>query len=121
CTNDNDCLPSQTCTNNVCVTASMGMCTSDNDCAGQICENGMCVACENTGPRACAADEVCSPSGVCIPDDGVNPALPEGPEVQGGACVCDIGRSAPHPSLPWLIGLMLLGVVLSIRHIRPVR
>ncbi|TVR02530.1 MAG: hypothetical protein EA398_07295 [Deltaproteobacteria bacterium] len=84
CAADSDCDEDETCTQlNRCLFAGRGSCSSQADCpGGTFCQAGRCVDCiaaEDCGqdlfcvrgackPCECPEGEICSPSGVCVPD-----------------------------------------------------
>jgi len=109
CTDVADCRTGESCTANSCVRVVTGGCGDRGDCDGLVCQDGRCVACSETGARACDKGLLCSPNGACVnPDVPGNSAATPG-DVQGGpfSCSAAIGGTASGPWL-WLASLGLL-------------
>ncbi len=100
------------------------MCQVSADCRGLVCENGTCVACAESGARACGDGLACSPNGTCV-DTGVfvpgggtsgGGADADAGIVRGGAFHC-AARAVNHGNASaWLWGLA--GVWLMRRRAR---
>ncbi|MFT3927150.1 MAG: hypothetical protein QM778_31685 [Myxococcales bacterium] len=124
CNADVDCQAGERCTANACVKVVDRTCTDASQCDGLVCENGMCVACAESGARACASGYACSPDGSCVntgPID-MNPMgneVSEG-EVRGGAFKCSAlpGARAGDLAFACLSVLGLAAIARRRRHKR---
>jgi hypothetical protein len=108
CSGAADCRADETCSGGVCVRQVTGSCDDDSDCEGLVCEDSMCVACSESGARACADGLTCSPNGSCVDTDE---AGGDGEtKVQGGALTCSAGSAATGAAGVWgsasLLGLL---------------
>lgn len=109
CTAASDCPSGQSCSNNQCVLTPGRACSAAAECGGLLCESGACVACSESGTRACGGGLACSPDGRCVDPGRFVPRDGEGiGEVQGGAFSCAAGPRASGGAL----GLMLLSASL---------
>ncbi|MEY4577342.1 MAG: hypothetical protein RL701_2045 [Pseudomonadota bacterium] len=96
CSEDTACRAEQSCKGAVCVYVYDKTCSADGDCNGLVCDGARCATCADSGSRACAAGDVCSPNGSCLsPQASSNPgaagkgaAAASGPRVRGGAFSC---------------------------------
>jgi len=114
CATATDCPSGSRCSDNRCLRAVEQTCASGADCSGQACESGACVACTETGPRACSAGLSCSPNGTCVDPGAFEPGANWGPgKVQGGAFSCS--ASAQEGS-PWSLSLAVLALFLLARR-----
>jgi hypothetical protein len=115
CNDDAACQSDQRCTGGVCVHYVNQTCSSNADCSGSICQAGQCVACSESGARACSGDDVCAPDGRCLApsaaysggDNHGSGALASGERVQGGAFSCSLTQAAGGFTCVWLILLPL--------------
>jgi hypothetical protein len=113
CDANDDCPSGYSCTQNRCVRVVSGTCDGAADCAGLVCDAARCVACTQSGARACASGLTCSPDGSCVDTDDVGGSAgnggPEGPgKVRGGAFSCALGASRASASSLVLLALALL-------------
>jgi hypothetical protein len=99
CSSDEACQSGQRCQASVCVRYVQERCATSADCAGLLCESAQCVACTDSGARACAAGSVCAPDGRCLslsevgysdPDKETSDAAASGERVQGGSFHCSM-------------------------------
>ncbi len=120
CAGNNDCRADERCTAGSCIRVVDATCNDSVQCRGLVCEAGACVACSESGARACSAGLACSPNGTCVDANGFVPGGvgdggPGGPDagiVRGGAFHCAV-RAANEPSLgAWLWGLACAGLML---------
>jgi hypothetical protein len=123
CTQDNECRSDERCTGSVCVRIVDKTCDTSSDCDGLVCAADKCVACSNSGDRACASGYLCTPGGSCIKPGATGTSGreagggsgsggsngPAGERVRGGAFTCSAAGPAPGPSAAWsclaLVGL----------------
>ena len=77
CGTDADCAMGETCQQGICVATGGGNCTTDAECNGLLCVNGMCVPCDTNADcgtgRSCAADGRCV-TGTSMPGTATPPA-----------------------------------------------
>jgi len=118
CDSDADCRTNQRCTAGACVRVVDESCVDNADCQGLVCESGACVACAETGARACAGNLSCSPDGTCVDPgdyvpggvgDGGTPGSGNGGAgesdagiVRGGAFRCAASPGSDRSSGIWL-------------------
>jgi hypothetical protein len=122
CGTDNECRSGEHCTAGVCTRVVDKTCKLSADCDGLVCDAGRCVACSDTGARACTSGWLCRPDGSCLaaqtasagtgPSSAGSGAAGSGaPRVRGGAFSCSAGspRASSDTALLWwaLIGLGL--------------
>ena len=85
CDSDADCRDGERCMGSICVKVVSGPCDGDEDCEGLVCDANMCVACTQSGNRACESGLVCTPNGTCIdPDDAAGGSGGSGGRPDGG-------------------------------------
>ncbi|MDO8468806.1 MAG: hypothetical protein Q7S29_03560 [Candidatus Peribacter sp.] len=91
--------------------SSAGMCTSDAECSGMICQNGQCISCVqtatgNTNQRLCPASSYCAADGRCVAKKPAGSACQDSAECLSFSClgnyydrdgVCGCSASAPCP------------------------
>lgn len=117
CEGNLDCRSDERCEGGSCIKVVETTCTDSSSCRGLICESGACVACAETGARACANGFDCSPDGRCVDandfvpgsvsDGGVGTA--DAGVVRGGAFHC-AARSVTQSNLgAFWWGLLALG------------
>jgi hypothetical protein len=94
-----DCPSGYECAQGRCVRTVSGSCQGAADCDGLVCADERCVACGESGARACASGLACAPDGSCVePGDlggagsGGGGVTPPG-KVRGGAFSCALGSS----------------------------
>ncbi len=105
CSSDPDCRADERCMAGQCVRVVDGSCNTRADCAGLVCASGTCVACAESGARACSDGLWCAPNGGCVDVA----ALPSSARVQGGAFHCAALPSARGPRLGWgILSVILL-------------
>jgi hypothetical protein len=111
CTANEDCRNGERCTANQCVRIVDRTCSSAAECDGLACEATQCVACSESGTRACAAGLQCSPNGACV---AANDFEPTGgaqiDNIQGGAFHCTAGRRADGAG-GWALLSVMLGLL----------
>jgi hypothetical protein len=121
-----DCREGEVCEGGKCVREVDASCDEDADCDGLVCESGACVACTESGARACESGRLCSPDGSCV-----TPAETTGESgdqdgddggVRGGAFHCSATAApamlASLPSLGWLLALTWLPARFAARRKR---
>jgi hypothetical protein len=116
CSGAADCRTNEACSAGVCVRQVDDPCSADDDCEGLVCEDSMCVACSESGARACGAGLTCSPNGGCVDTNDFRPGGSE-TKVQGGALTCSAGSAAGGAAGLWGCAC-LLGLVLRRRRAR---
>jgi len=87
CTGDAECRSEESCESGVCRRTPGDACTSAASCDGLVCADGECVACTETGDRACGGDAACAPDGTCRGPGGTPAGTTPG-KVRGGAFEC---------------------------------
>lgn len=114
CAGDQDCPNDHRCMQDRCVRVVSGSCDDAADCHGLVCENMRCVACTESGARACEKGLTCAPDGSCVDTSDVgrgNGNGVQGPgKVRGGAFSCALGASAASRSSLELSLLALLAL-----------
>ncbi len=113
CGADRDCRSNERCTAGACVRVVDGSCSEDADCNGLVCENSACVACSESGARACGDGLACSPNGSCVAADDYVPGVvgdggvggPDAGVVRGGAFRCATSATNEQGAFAWLWGL----------------
>ncbi len=122
CEDDADCPAGESCLDGRCVVDASGTCATTADCDELVCENEQCIACTSDGQ--CGAGRRCGPDGRCVDADPITDAgvgdagdaglsVPEGAEVQGGACTCAYVGSKGRS-----FGLLGLGLWLGLGSVR---
>jgi hypothetical protein len=113
CESEVDCPSGYSCSGGRCVRVVSGTCDSAGDCDGLVCDDARCVACTESGARACGGDLLCAPDGSCLNPDGSGGSgggnLGPG-KVRGGAfsCAASVKRAPAAPLSLLLAGLFLL-------------
>jgi hypothetical protein len=126
CANDTACLDDQRCDAGRCVAVVSGSCDDAADCSGLVCEAGSCVACSESGARACASGWSCAPDGTCrdpqaVGEESGGESGPNQPgKVRGGAFSCASGRTSRGPSA-WLLALFAVPLIARARRRRQLR
>ena len=131
CAADNECRSDERCTAGVCTRVVDKTCKQSADCDGLVCDAGRCVACSDTGARACATGWLCTPDGSCLAvqaasagtgpsSAGSGAAGSGGPRVRGGAFSCSAWRPRPTSGTAG-IWLALIGLGLARRSRRSPR
>lgn len=133
CTDHIHCRARERCQGNICVREVSGSCDEDADCDGLVCEGGACVACAETGARACEGELVCSPNGSCLDPDDFTPGPGNGGNgggagedesyvgrTQGGAFRCSAGgpNDTPGTRSLWLVALGMAALGFRIKRSR---
>jgi hypothetical protein len=119
-----DCRDGEVCEGSKCVREVVASCTDDADCDGLVCESGACVACTESGARACDSGRLCSPDGSCVtPEETTGDSGDQNSDdggVRGGAFHCSAAPGpamlASLPSLGWLLALAWLPARLARRR-----
>lgn len=115
CSGDVGCKTGQRCTSSVCVLVVERSCSGNADCDGLLCDSKQCVACSESGARACPSDSVCAPDGRCLKPSGstigggngsAGSAAASGIRVRGGAFSCSL--AAARGEHGWLLALGLV-------------
>jgi len=115
CNGDGDCRDDERCTLGSCIRVVDDPCTASAECNGLVCENGLCVACNESGARACGDSLACSPNGTCIDPGNYVPGPAEdgaggagGADagvVRGGAFHCAVQAANDRGMGAWLLAL----------------
>ena len=122
CSGDATCQSEQRCVSSVCVLTVQSSCSPSADCDGLVCDAKQCVACSESGARACAAGSVCSPDGRCLRPSGssgsgaAGSAANSGIQVRGGAFSCAL--AGPRGELGASFALALAACVGAAWHRR---
>jgi hypothetical protein len=105
------CQSDQRCTDGICVHFREESCTGSAQCDGLVCQSAECVACSESGARACSGDAVCAPDGRCLSpsaaynggNDSDSSATASGERVQGGAFSCSLTQARGRITWVWLL------------------
>jgi hypothetical protein len=125
CANDAACPDDHRCDAGACVRVVSGSCDDAADCSGLVCEAGSCVACSESGARACASGRYCAPDGSCRDPDtvgeesGGEEGASEPGKVRGGAFSCASTSSRARVSA-WLLALLAAPLLVRARRRRRV-
>lgn len=110
CSDDAACQSDQRCTSGVCVRYVERSCSGNSECSGLVCQSSQCVACSDSGARACGGDDVCAPDGRCLSPSAATSgnnngsgALANGERVQGGALSCSLTQVGGGFTCVWLV------------------
>jgi hypothetical protein len=120
------CQADQRCTGGVCVHVREESCSSNAQCDGLVCQSAACVACSESGARACTGDAVCAPDGRCLSPsaayggDNDSSGNASGERVQGGAFSCSLTQAGHGLTCLWL-ALLPLAVRWTDRRSRRLR
>jgi len=102
CSADVSCKTDQRCVNSVCVLVVEGSCAGAADCDGLVCDARQCLACSESGARACPSGTLCAPDGRCLrpgasSGSGTGGASASGIQVRGGAFSCSLAAVRGEP------------------------
>ncbi|HKU39359.1 MAG TPA: hypothetical protein VJR89_14475 [Polyangiales bacterium] len=131
CGADGDCRTGERCLSSKCVKVVTGACDDAADCEGLVCDASKCVACAESGSKACASGYACTPRGTCVDPDRVamsggetggrggadgggggsgakdDDEYPDG-KVRGGSFHCAAGSGESGSGWLWLVPLLAL-------------